>query len=156
MLFFKKKTAYEMRISDWSSDVCSSDLDGLGVAGGASVAGGVTVTDVGLTVTAGGVVVTAGGLTVADGVVVSSGGADVTGGASVAGGVTVSDVGLTVTAGGVSRSDDGVVGQAGGIRCACGWLPYFVRIQTFLSINLPSFFFLLFFLVVFSYVSFFF
>src|SRR3546814_20758480 len=26
--FFKQKTAYEMRISDWSSDVCSSDLDG--------------------------------------------------------------------------------------------------------------------------------
>src|SRR3546814_3608070 len=25
---FKQKTAYEMRISDWSSDVCSSDLDG--------------------------------------------------------------------------------------------------------------------------------
>src|SRR3546814_2067012 len=25
-LFFKQKTAYEMRISDWSSDVCSSDL----------------------------------------------------------------------------------------------------------------------------------
>src|SRR3546814_1614923 len=25
--FFKAKTAYEMRISDWSSDVCSSDLD---------------------------------------------------------------------------------------------------------------------------------
>src|SRR3546814_9719962 len=25
--FFKQKTAYEMRISDWSSDVCSSDLD---------------------------------------------------------------------------------------------------------------------------------
>src|SRR3546814_21059731 len=25
-LFFKRKTAYEMRISDWSSDVCSSDL----------------------------------------------------------------------------------------------------------------------------------
>src|SRR3546814_10470114 len=24
--FFKQKTAYEMRISDWSSDVCSSDL----------------------------------------------------------------------------------------------------------------------------------
>src|SRR3546814_14972810 len=31
--FFKQKTAYEMRISDWSSDVCSSDL---GVAMGAS------------------------------------------------------------------------------------------------------------------------
>src|SRR3546814_10906717 len=26
-LFFKQKTAYEMRISDWSSDVCSSDLE---------------------------------------------------------------------------------------------------------------------------------
>src|SRR3546814_6073239 len=25
--FFKQKTAYEMRISNWSSDVCSSDLD---------------------------------------------------------------------------------------------------------------------------------
>src|SRR3546814_3841305 len=35
--FFKQKTAYEMRISDWSSDVCSSDLPALeqdGVAGG--------------------------------------------------------------------------------------------------------------------------
>src|SRR3546814_9974094 len=29
--FFKQKTAYEMRISDWSSDVCSSDL--LGIVG---------------------------------------------------------------------------------------------------------------------------
>src|SRR3546814_1451701 len=28
--FFKQKTAYEMRISDWSSDVCSSDLDQAG------------------------------------------------------------------------------------------------------------------------------
>src|SRR3546814_14836531 len=32
-IFFKQKTAYEMRISDWSSDVCSSDLSG--AAGGA-------------------------------------------------------------------------------------------------------------------------
>src|SRR3546814_2995381 len=38
--FFKQKTAYEMRISDWSSDVCSSDLHapsvpqpGVGIAG---------------------------------------------------------------------------------------------------------------------------
>src|SRR3546814_1391028 len=31
--FFKQKTAYEMRISDWSSDVCSSDLAHLGEAG---------------------------------------------------------------------------------------------------------------------------
>src|SRR3546814_3826371 len=28
--FFKQKTAYEMRISDWSSDVCSSDLYTMG------------------------------------------------------------------------------------------------------------------------------
>src|SRR3546814_8421557 len=32
--FFKQKTAYEMRISDWSSDVCSSDL----AAGAAPIA----------------------------------------------------------------------------------------------------------------------
>src|SRR3546814_6753430 len=36
--FFKQKTAYEMRISDWSSDVCSSDLvAGVGGAGGAAL-----------------------------------------------------------------------------------------------------------------------
>src|SRR3546814_8795400 len=29
--FFKQKTAYELRISDWSSDVCSSDLVGPGI-----------------------------------------------------------------------------------------------------------------------------
>src|SRR3546814_13343422 len=29
LFFFKQKTAYEMRISDWSSDVCSSDLRAL-------------------------------------------------------------------------------------------------------------------------------
>src|SRR3546814_4265833 len=38
--FFKQKTAYEMRISDWSSDVCSSDLPSMAsiidVGGGAS------------------------------------------------------------------------------------------------------------------------
>src|SRR3546814_4151881 len=27
LFFFKQKTAYELRISDWSSDVCSSDLE---------------------------------------------------------------------------------------------------------------------------------
>src|SRR3546814_2028477 len=30
-VFFKQKTAYEMRISDWSSDVCSSDLRARGI-----------------------------------------------------------------------------------------------------------------------------
>src|SRR3546814_12180298 len=35
VFFFKQKTAYEMRISDWSSDVCSSDLtEAAGDAGG--------------------------------------------------------------------------------------------------------------------------
>src|SRR3546814_15987245 len=34
IFFFKQKTAYEMRISDWSSDVCSSDLRGAGLGGG--------------------------------------------------------------------------------------------------------------------------
>src|SRR3546814_15393209 len=36
--FFKQKTAYEMRISDWSSDVCSSDLQFLGYAVGGGCA----------------------------------------------------------------------------------------------------------------------
>src|SRR3546814_9172900 len=33
--FFKQKTAYEVRISDWSSDVCSSDLDAIAAKGAA-------------------------------------------------------------------------------------------------------------------------
>src|SRR3546814_12880511 len=32
IFLFKQKTAYEMRISDWSSDVCSSDLPAAGLA----------------------------------------------------------------------------------------------------------------------------
>src|SRR3546814_2874086 len=40
VFFFKQKTAYEMRISDWSSDVCSSDLlEGGELAGAVGVAG---------------------------------------------------------------------------------------------------------------------
>src|SRR3546814_10610099 len=35
--FFKQKTAYEMRISDWSSDVCSSDLVRCHVQQGADI-----------------------------------------------------------------------------------------------------------------------
>src|SRR3546814_10368897 len=35
---FKQKTAYEMRISDWSSDVCSSDLRWLAFVGDAAYA----------------------------------------------------------------------------------------------------------------------
>src|SRR3546814_4740282 len=33
VFFFKQKTAYEMRISDWSSDVCSSDLPAFALVG---------------------------------------------------------------------------------------------------------------------------
>src|SRR3546814_11170837 len=39
--FFKLKTAYEMRISDWSSDVCSSDLHPLDAGGESPVREGV-------------------------------------------------------------------------------------------------------------------
>src|SRR3546814_5919911 len=35
VFFFKQKTAYEMRISDWSSDVCSSDLKNSSTSQGA-------------------------------------------------------------------------------------------------------------------------
>src|SRR3546814_2154889 len=39
VFFFKQKTAYEMRISDWSSDVCSSDLLGRWPFGGYAASG---------------------------------------------------------------------------------------------------------------------
>src|SRR3546814_1563078 len=38
--FFKQKTAYEMRISDWSSDVCSSDLDLCALPGNGQISDG--------------------------------------------------------------------------------------------------------------------
>src|SRR3546814_6526601 len=41
--FFKQKTAYEMRISDWSSDVCSSDLVRTAEAARTSLQGGLTL-----------------------------------------------------------------------------------------------------------------
>src|SRR3546814_2492976 len=45
--FFKQKTAYEMRISDWSSDVCSSDLFSINAQTEADIqrAGAVTLED---------------------------------------------------------------------------------------------------------------
>src|SRR3546814_3987729 len=39
--FFKQKTEYEMRISDWSSDVCSSDLEDALELSGREIADGV-------------------------------------------------------------------------------------------------------------------
>src|SRR3546814_16170741 len=46
--FFKQKTAYEMRISDWSSDVCSSDLKSCSPEGSEAAS---AVVDVQVTVT---------------------------------------------------------------------------------------------------------
>src|SRR3546814_2449720 len=48
VFFFKQKTAYEMRISDWSSDVCSSDLAGLDPVEDERVALGFRHPDIGL------------------------------------------------------------------------------------------------------------
>src|SRR3546814_2668510 len=45
VVFLKQRTAYEMRISDWSSDVCSSDLVGQGMAFVRSNDGRVTAFD---------------------------------------------------------------------------------------------------------------
>src|SRR3546814_5801243 len=45
VFFFKQKTAYEMRISDWSSDVCSSDLPALVDVGGGSGTGSLYLND---------------------------------------------------------------------------------------------------------------
>src|SRR3546814_3989388 len=45
VFFFKQKTAYEMRISDWSSDVCSSDLTPRPLIGCWDSAGGGRVDD---------------------------------------------------------------------------------------------------------------
>src|SRR3546814_6217 len=39
IFFFKQKTAYEMRISDWSSDVCSSDLACSGIFNASNITG---------------------------------------------------------------------------------------------------------------------
>src|SRR3546814_17504053 len=40
LFFFKQKTAYEMRISDWSSDVCSSDNDATAIGSGSAANAG--------------------------------------------------------------------------------------------------------------------
>src|SRR3546814_2822192 len=52
VFFFKQKTAYEMRISDWSSDVCSSDLASAARAGHDMVEGQVLRPEVVATVLA--------------------------------------------------------------------------------------------------------
>src|SRR3546814_8165017 len=49
VFFFKQKTAYEMRISDWSSDVCSSDLLDIHCDGDTHIDDHHTVEDVGIT-----------------------------------------------------------------------------------------------------------
>src|SRR3546814_6660219 len=46
VFFFKQKTAYEMRISDWSSDVCSSDLSSTAATRDQAATDGVSVLEV--------------------------------------------------------------------------------------------------------------
>src|SRR3546814_5729856 len=74
VFFFKQKTAYEMRISDWSSDVCSSDLAAI-CAGIFSLSAGGRIGRKGLiaalgagVLTAAYTVVDAGGMRASDGV----------------------------------------------------------------------------------------
>src|SRR3546814_2279123 len=72
---FKQKTAYEMRISDWSSDVCSSDLAGttltvsglISGAGTLAKAGADTLTLTGDNNHTGGTTITAGTLQLGNG-----------------------------------------------------------------------------------------
>src|SRR3546814_9858411 len=51
LFFFKQKTAYYMRISDWSSDVCSSDLTTVTLTLNAALPEGATLSSTGGTVT---------------------------------------------------------------------------------------------------------
>src|SRR3546814_3700125 len=59
--FFKQKTAYEMRISDWSSDVCSSDLSAIrpAIARATRVAAAVAARQIAATTTVTAVVIAA-------------------------------------------------------------------------------------------------
>src|SRR3546814_5191221 len=56
VFFFKQKTAYEMRISDWSSDVCSSDLSSLQSDGSTASGNGAVALGQGQTATGNGAV----------------------------------------------------------------------------------------------------
>src|SRR3546814_17261110 len=101
-LFFKQKTAYELRISDWSSDVCSSDLAHAGpvVGDAARRAQRLAVAQQGRRPVGGGVE-----LVLAGGVAADQRGR---GGAGVGGGVAEEVV--QVGAAGMAVVDDGVVG----------------------------------------------
>src|SRR3546814_7287213 len=112
--FFKQKTAYEMRISDWSSDVCSSDLFALTIAVATIISAFNSLT-----------------LSPALGAIllkrhekgehhkprfvlfrVVQRGAD------------IFNTGFDRLSGGYARSDDRRVGNAGGSTCRSRWSPY--------------------------------
>src|SRR3546814_2662021 len=99
--FFKQKTAYEMRISDWSSDVCSSDLTGASI----SLPHGVTNFTVGAGAAWSGVIRGINDTTVEDG------------------GNAVSNGPATVT-GNVARSEERRVGKECVSTCRSRWVPY--------------------------------
>src|SRR3546814_6467729 len=97
IFFFKQKTAYEMRISDWSSDVCSSDLGiapGIG-DGGAGRALGIT------------------------GQGTAQGAAGIESVADIDFGALAVEVGRRA-----GRSEERRVGKEGGSRCSSRWSPY--------------------------------
>src|SRR3546814_6397930 len=95
VFFFKQKTAYEMRISDWSSDVCSSDLADPPLAG--AVAGGGDDYELLFTARAG----------------------DSPRIAAVA-----AETGVAITRIGVTSSEERRVGKAGVSTCSSRWSPY--------------------------------
>src|SRR3546814_1512496 len=113
--FFKQKTAYEMRISDWSSDVCSSDL--LADAAPPPIA---RVTEAGCASTL--------AFELSDGderIVVNCGGAALTGAtipADLARGLRTTAAPSTLTLG--ARSEERRVGQECVSTCNSRWSPY--------------------------------
>src|SRR3546814_2050134 len=78
-VFFKQKTAYERRISDWSSDVCSSDLSDCASAAGSGFLNAINLFT-GTSPESGGYLGNGGTVTDADGNVGTLGGVGVTGG----------------------------------------------------------------------------
>src|SRR3546814_5602391 len=112
VFFFKQKTAYEMGISDWSSDVCSSDLSVVGSLGGTVGSLGGVVGSVGIVPgSAGGVVAVGSVGTGWPGVVMSS----------PAGGVSCASAGKLTAAAPIQRDRKSVVsGKSVSVRVDLG------------------------------------
>src|SRR3546814_12190424 len=116
--FFKQKTAYEMRISDWSSDVCSSDL--------VTTPNGVRNTDAFTLQVAQNAQLNfdlAEAETAAE-----EPGEDITAGGDTGGTIVVTASNLQSLEGGeVGRSEERRVGQEGVSTCRSRWSPYHLQ-----------------------------